>query len=357
MHCPNCGNLVESNDLFCGECGHKIDRQSQTVNSAKEDISNATSNSTSKTTDESHSNANFATPQSSSNETSSKEIYSRKGNLHSEQDNHSPSLEKSPQHDNQQKTPQVNQPGNSKHQQQSHTKTSSTYQNDSQQYHQANQQQNQLSEHAKEVTEESKGFFKSAFVAPDQIIKSNHAFSFKLLLSLLVIGFLVVAILIGTIIPDEIYQLGTSKGSFVSSLVVGIILFLVVIVGATYAITRLVVKQPISFRKVLSDYVLINSVTVALLVVVFILFMVNSYSFGTGVFILSLFLFVISGVYMIAKYSAQYDTKFSSFYGIILFLVIIFLFTSIFGESLFNQLFRNLLERLGDIFDGGGSIY
>ncbi|MCI2774106.1 orai family protein [Staphylococcus petrasii] len=292
---------------------------------------------------------------------SSKETYSRKGNLHSEQDNHSSSLEKSPQHDNQQKTPQANQPSNSKHQQQSRTQTSSTYQNDSHQqqpaHHQSNQQQNQLSEHAKEVTEESKGFFKSAFVAPDQIIKSNHAFSFKLLLSLLVIGFLVVAILLGTIIPDEIYQLGTSKGSFVSSLVLGIILFLAVIVGATYAITRLVVKQPISFRKVLSDYVLINSVTVALLVVVFILFMVNSYSFGTGVFMLSLFLFVISGVYMIAKYSAQYDTKFSSFYGIILFLIIIFLFTSIFGESLFNQLFRNLLERLGDIFDGGGSMY
>lgn len=356
MHCPNCGNPVESNDLFCGECGHKIDRQSQTVNSAKEDISNATSNSTSKTTNESHSDANHT-----SSQMSSKETYSRKGNLHSEQDNHSSSLEKSPQHDNQQKTPQANQPSNSKHQQQSRTQTSSTYQNDSHQqqpaHHQSNQQQNQLSEHAKEVTEESKGFFKSAFVAPDQIIKSNHAFSFKLLLSLLVIGFLVVAILLGTIIPDEIYQLGTSKGSFVSSLVLGIILFLAVIVGATYAITRLVVKQPISFRKVLSDYVLINSVTVALLVVVFILFMVNSYSFGTGVFMLSLFLFVISGVYMIAKYSAQYDTKFSSFYGIILFLIIIFLFTSIFGESLFNQLFRNLLERLGDIFDGGGSMY
>ena len=26
-------NAIEPNDLFCGECGHKIDRQSQTINS------------------------------------------------------------------------------------------------------------------------------------------------------------------------------------------------------------------------------------------------------------------------------------------------------------------------------------
>ena len=35
MQCPNCGNAIEPNDLFCGECGHKIDRQSQTINSAE----------------------------------------------------------------------------------------------------------------------------------------------------------------------------------------------------------------------------------------------------------------------------------------------------------------------------------
>ena len=40
MQCPNCGNAIEPNDLFCGECGHKIDRQSQTINSAEKDISN-----------------------------------------------------------------------------------------------------------------------------------------------------------------------------------------------------------------------------------------------------------------------------------------------------------------------------
>ena len=44
MQCPNCGNAIEPNDLFCGECGHKIDRQSQTINSAEKDISNAEAN-------------------------------------------------------------------------------------------------------------------------------------------------------------------------------------------------------------------------------------------------------------------------------------------------------------------------
>ncbi|MDO0993623.1 zinc-ribbon domain-containing protein [Staphylococcus borealis] len=44
MQCPNCGSAIEPNDLFCGECGHKIDKQSQTVNSAEKDISNAEAN-------------------------------------------------------------------------------------------------------------------------------------------------------------------------------------------------------------------------------------------------------------------------------------------------------------------------
>lgn len=26
MHCPNCGNPIEADDLFCGECGHKIEK-------------------------------------------------------------------------------------------------------------------------------------------------------------------------------------------------------------------------------------------------------------------------------------------------------------------------------------------
>ena len=147
--------------------------------------------------------------------------------------------------------------------------------------------------------------------------------------------------------------IGTSKGSIVISILLGIVLFLAVIIGATYGVTRLVVRQPITFKKVLSDYVLINSVTVAVLLISIILFFAHSYRFASTVFILSILLLVVSGVYLIAKYSANHDTRLSSFYGIIIFSVVVFLFISIFGESFFNQIFGNLIDRLGDIFEGG----
>ena len=62
--------------------------------------------------------------------------------------------------------------------QQPHNNVAHTYHNQ-QQYnqsysnHQQPQQTSQFSDHAKEVTEESKGFFRSAFASPDQVLKAN----------------------------------------------------------------------------------------------------------------------------------------------------------------------------------------
>ena len=54
---------------------------------------------------------------------------------------------------------------------------------------------------------------------------------------------------------------------------------------------------------------------------------------------LSILLIVVSGVYMIAKYSANHHTRFL-FYGVIIYIIVFFLFVTIFGESLFNQIFE-----------------
>lgn len=89
---------------------------------------------------------------------------------------------------------------------------------------------------------------------------------------LLIIGLILIALLIGAMIPSEVAYIGTSKGSIVISILLGLF-SLAVIIGATYGVTRLVVRQPITFKKVLSDYVLINSVTVAVLLISIILFL------------------------------------------------------------------------------------
>ena len=357
MQCPNCGNAIEPNDLFCGECGHKIDRQSHTINSAEKDISNAEANgrrhdSTGSLGEGNETTSNQSDYLSRTNESKQDKHPNEEGKVRDHQH--------VPEHTTSTQQHQMHQPQSNQHQQ-PHNNASHTYHNQPQydqsySNHQQPQQTSQFSDHAKEVTEESKGFFKSAFASPDQVLKSQQAFSFKLLFSLIIVGLLVVALLLAIVIPSSVGMFETPKSQIIFSVVLGIILFLAVIVGATYGITRLVVRQPITFKKVLSDFVLINSVSVAVLLIALILMFANSFSFGGALFILSILLIVVSGVYMIAKYSANHHTRFSSFYGVIIYIIVFFLFVTIFGESLFNQIFGNLISEFNNLFDGS-SIY
>ncbi|MEB2656478.1 zinc-ribbon domain-containing protein [Staphylococcus haemolyticus] len=337
MQCPNCGNAIEPNDLFCGECGHKIDRQSHTINSAEKDISNAEANGRRHDSTGSLGEGNETTSNQSDYLSRTNES---KQDKHPNEDGKVRDHQHVPEHTTSTQQHQMHQP-----------QYDQSYSN-----HQQPQQTSQFSDHAKEVTEESKGFFKSAFASPDQVLKSQQAFSFKLLFSLIIVGLLVVALLLAIVIPSSVGMFETPKSQIIFSVVLGIILFLAVIVGATYGITHLVVRQPITFKKVLSDFVLINSVSVAVLLIALILMFANSFSFGGALFILSILLIVVSGVYMIAKYSANHHTRFSSFYGVIIYIIVFFLFVIIFGESLFNQIFGNLISEFNNLFDGS-SIY
>lgn len=357
MQCPNCGNAIEPNDLFCGECGHKIDRQSHTINSVEKDISNAEANGRRHDSTGSLGEGNETTSNQSDYLSRTNES---KQDKHPNEDGKVRDHQHVPEHTTSTQQHQMHQPQSNQHQQ-PHNDASHTYHNQPQydqsySNHQQPQQTSQFSDHAKEVTEESKGFFKSAFASPDQVLKSQQAFSFKLLFSLIIVGLLVVALLLAIVIPSSVGMFETPKSQIIFSVVLGIILFLAVIVGATYGITRLVVRQPITFKKVLSDFVLINSVSVAVLLIALILMFANSFSFGGALFILSILLIVVSGVYMIAKYSANHHTRFSSFYGVIIYIIVFFLFVTIFGESLFNQIFGNLISEFNNLFDGS-SIY
>ena len=357
MQCPNCGNAIEPNDLFCGECGHKIDRQSHTINSAEKDISNAEANGRRHDSTGSLGEGNETTSNQSDYLSRTNES---KQDKHPNEDGKVRDHQHVPEHTTSTQQHQMHQPQSNQHQQ-PHNNASHTYHNQPQydqsySNHQQPQQTSQFSDHAKEVTEESKGFFKSAFASPDQVLKSQQAFSFKLLFSLIIVGLLVVALLLAIVIPSSVGMFETPKSQIIFSVMLGVILFLAVIVGATYGISRLVVRQPITFKKVLSDFVLINSVSVAVLLIALILMFANSFSFGGALFMLSILLIVVSGVYMIAKYSANHHTRFSSFYGVIIYIIVFFLFVTIFGESLFNQIFGNLISEFNNLFDGS-SIY
>lgn len=355
MKCPNCGHQVEQDDVFCGECGTKLERQSKSVTAAENDIQKADSNSQShhSTHASSHhainSNSNASYEQSQSMNQGAPSNSMNQQNASTE--NSSNSNFNHSQHQQAQNNTNQQQFQNQQYQQQN--------QQFQQQPHGYQKQPNQFSEQAKEVTAESKGFFKSAFVDPDREIKSIHTFSFKLLGSLLAIGLILIAIILFLAIPEEV-SLFTSEAKIVFSIIFSLIILLAAIVGATFGITRLVVVQAIPFKKVLSDFVFINSVTVATLLLSIILLIMEAYTFGTVILILSFVILVTSGVYLIAKYSGINHTRFSSFYGMIIYLIVIFILMRIFGEVTFSSILETFNETKDSLFNslfGGGSTY
>lgn len=360
MKCPNCGHQVEQDDVFCGECGTKLERQSKAVTAAEKDIKKADSNSQShhSTHASSHhainSNSNASYEQSQSMNQGAPSNSMNQQNASTE--NSSNSNFNHSQHQQAQNNTNQQQFQNQQYQQQNQQFQNQQFQ---QQPHGYQKQPNQFSEQAKEVTAESKGFFKSAFVDPDREIKSIHTFSFKLLGSLLAIGLILIAIILFLAIPEEV-SLFTSEAKIVFSIIFSLIILLVAIVGATFGITRLVVVQAIPFKKVLSDFVFINSVTVATLLLSIILLIMEAYTFGTVILILSFVILVTSGVYLIAKYSGINHTRFSSFYGMIIYLIVIFILMRIFGEVTFSSILETFNETKDSLFNslfGGGSTY
>lgn len=367
MKCPNCGHQIEQDDVFCGECGTKVNRQSNAVTSAEDDIKQADSHSnkqqatqsTHNSTMNSTSNASHEQSQSMNQSNASAETHanhnqyqhSQPNNTQQQYQNQNPN-----QNQNQNQNPNPNPNQNQYQNQYQNYNQNQQYQ---QQPHQYQQQTNQFSEQAKEVTQESKGFFKSAFVDPDREIKSTHTFSFKLLGSLLAIGLIVLAIILFLAIPEEV-SLFTSESKIVFSIIISLIILLAAIVGTIFGMTRLVVVQAISFKKVFSDFILINSVTVAMLLVSIILLVMEAYTFGMVVLMLSFVILVASGVYLIAKYSGINFTRFSSFYGIVIYLIVIFILMRIFGEVTLSSILESFDETRDSFFNnlfGGGSGY
>ncbi|WP_218047330.1 zinc ribbon domain-containing protein [Staphylococcus pasteuri] len=345
MKCPNCGHQIEQDDVFCGECGTKVNRQSNAVTSAEDDIKQADSHSNKQqATQSTHNSTMNSTSNASHEQSQSMNQSNASAETHANHNQYQHSQPNNTQQQYQNQNPNQNQNQNQQYQQQPH---------------QYQQQTNQFSEQAKEVTQESKGFFKSAFVDPDREIKSTHTFSFKLLGSLLAIGLIVLAIILFLAIPEEV-SLFTSESKIVFSIIISLIILLAAIVGTIFGMTRLVVVQAIPFKKVFSDFILINSVTVAMLLVSIILLVMEAYTFGMVVLMLSFVILVASGVYLIAKYSGINFTRFSSFYGIVIYLIVIFILMRIFGEVTLSSILESFDETRDSFFNnlfGGGSGY
>ncbi|MCG3401925.1 zinc ribbon domain-containing protein [Staphylococcus massiliensis] len=210
----------------------------------------------------------------------------------------------------------------------------------------SNNDNNQVSHRFSHIVTESKSFFKQAFTSHDQTIRDAKPFSFPLLGALFGLGVIVIALLFLIMIPNEVSYFSTSKGSIVIRLILVATILLAILVGLIFGLTKLGSKHPISFQKVLSDYMLVNTITLAIFVISVFCFILGIYSLaGFGV-LLSLILFNTSAIYLITKYTSHGMTRFSSFYLIIIFIVIELICLAFLGESVMNQVAENFLNQI-----------
>ncbi|MBO1198433.1 zinc-ribbon domain-containing protein [Staphylococcus simiae] len=337
MKCPNCGQPVSPDDAFCGECGTKLTPQTSATSSTSEQSQHHHST-------EQHTQTPQQTATSEDNSTSTNASHHQSTNQQYTQSNdHTFNQQPNGQQYGQQQAP---------------------YGQQSQQYNQYQQQPNgqqqqpsQLVNQVKDVAQESKGFFSGAFISPDHLINNRKVFSYKLLASLIVIGFIVMAIALA--IFSRTILSGLLSGFISGTLIMRILLiafaFIAVNIGATYVISKLMVRGRLTFQQVLSDYVLINSITIAIFIIGVFAFIIGTYTFASAIMLITILLFIISGMYLVAKYSGRDQVKFSSFYAIVIYLIIIFVFVRVLGESLVTTMIHSISDSAKDVFPGSGS--
>lgn len=195
-----------------------------------------------------------------------------------------------------------------------------------------------------------KQFFISAFTHPDQVLKTKQTFSTKLLLILIIAGLAVIALLFSALIPDQVGFFEVSKSSIVFKFIVSLAIILAVHIGITYLAVRLTILPEVKFNKVFSDYILINTFTVALLILSAFLFALSSYKFASLIIIIMYLFLTISPAFMLAKYSSIYNTRISSLYGILILLFVLSIIILVFGQNIIEgTLMQNFSKLFGRV--------
>ncbi|WP_323703474.1 zinc ribbon domain-containing protein [Mammaliicoccus sp. Dog046] len=206
-----------------------------------------------------------------------------------------------------------------------------------------------LNTYKNDTLNEGQGFFKNIFTRLDQEVSSYHAYSYKFIASLVGAGLLLLLIFSLIAVPKELEFFGVSKVSVVFKIIIFTILALGILFGVTFGVIK-ILMQNVRVQKVLSDFVSFNLFGTLSFFVGVLFALMSVPSFAIIFIAFSLLLFVISPIYLMTKYSNQYQLRMPVIYGIIIYFVVLGIIVRILVESTFTS---NLLDIGESIFDSG----
>lgn len=210
----------------------------------------------------------------------------------------------------------------------------------------------QVNAQSRELLNEGKSFFSQAFKNQDGAIKENNGVSILLSSLLIVLGLILIALLISIKIPAEIAYLGVSKSSLILKLILTLIVYLAVVIGAAFALSKLMINRGLTFRKLLSDYVMINVIPFLVILAGVLMVTIDVYKLGVWLIILGTLLLSFTALYLFGKYSEISHPRISSIFTVIIYTIIIMIAATLFISSIIDWAESFSTSFMNNIFDG-----
>ncbi len=315
MYCPNCGAPVSADDRFCGECGTDLTKSKPVAASQKQDqpdTSRANATSTSHAETQSETQPNSQTLKHPNIETHYNQTQQEQHTNYNHQGQHTTS--------NQQPT------FNSE----------------------------KFNQHANDIKHEGSSFFSKLFKTHDSVVAEDKPFSLKFIGILSAVFLIISLLVIMLLVPKEISYFGVSKGSIVSNFFFSLVLFIALGYGILALTARLTIKDPISFVKLLSDFVFVNTFSFILFILGVLLLRMEIISIGSFLTLLGIISFYSAAIYIITKYSSFHAIRIPVFFGILLYIALQLIVLMIYGEMVRNSLMDSFKDLMDDFSPFGG---
>ncbi|MDG0825890.1 MULTISPECIES: zinc ribbon domain-containing protein [Staphylococcus] len=189
-----------------------------------------------------------------------------------------------------------------------------------------------MNDYTSDTLSESKRFFGNVFTGLDNEIASKYVYSYKLLMSLVGGGLIILLLFSLFLVPGEVAYLGITKSSIIFKILIYSLIALLILFGITIGIMKILnIKEDV--HKILSDFIAFNTYAVIFILLGLLFILIKVASFAAFLIVIGILLFVVSPIYLISKYSNYNKLRIPTIYGIIVYFIILAIITRIIVES------------------------
>lgn len=194
-----------------------------------------------------------------------------------------------------------------------------------------------LNEEAQAIKNEGILFFRKLLKAPDTIINIEHTFILKFIGVLIAVFAFITILTFIAFIPSSIGTFEISKSSLVTKFCFSIFCYVALSYGVTFMSARITASANINAKKVLSDYVFLNTFSFVTYIIELLFLIMNIYSIGAFFTMFGFAVLFSSSVYLITVYTKQSQVRIPVFFGILIYIASQIIILAIFGEVLRNM--------------------